>query len=391
MLLPKLTGNIWTHKTVVDYTQLLNAQANFSQQANVVGVTNLSGTNYYTIAPNNSWSVGAGTFIVQFTPTAVSSTTLTIGSSIYFTVPGSNADNFFTGSTITVMTGAGVGETAVIIGYNGTTRVLTLNKTLATLPTTSDNINIYGGVNQVGFLNGVGVQVKSGTDIGQDGIIATSSSPDANGNVTVTFSPDFSPVLDTTSVLTFAQYYPWKDVLLFGIPANHVIIGTKIVTLSSFNAGNLGGTPNSVFVFIGDSGVFPANPSSTETVLVTNLNSTYGMSNLTIPTGAGDSYEYGSFRWFTISGPGTATYPYGRTSNQLGSPATTYGSYCVPTRLDARDITARFCILDYQDWQYTSPGNDFAQYNQAKFESEWNFNANVVSGTVEITVQYMSL
>jgi len=75
----------------------------------------------------------------------------------------------------------------------------------------------------------------------------------------------------------------------------------------------------------------------------------------------------------------------------LGSPSSTLGSYCVPTRLDARDITARFCILDYLDWQFTSPGNDFAAHNQARFESEWNFNNNVTSGTVEISVQYMSI
>jgi hypothetical protein len=292
MLLPKLTGNIWTHKTIVDYTQLLVSSANFTWTANVVTVPAIQRTYYLSSAPNI------------------------------------NISNM----SVQVTSGTGLGESTTVQSYNGTTLVV---------------------------------------------------------------SPDFSPIQpDTSSVLTFTQYNPWCDITLFGIPANHIIVGVKIVTLASFAAGTLIGNPsypNSVFVFIGDSSVFPANPTSTEQTLVSNLNNTYGMSNLTIPNGNNDTYGYGSFRWFTLSGPGTTTYPYGRTSNQLGSPSTTYGSYCLPTRLDARDITARFCILDYQDWMYGVPGNDFAQQNQANFESEWNFNSNVTSGQVEITVQYMSI
>jgi hypothetical protein len=293
MLLPTLKGTIWTHKTVVNSSQLLSGSPDFTFTSTVDGAQFHNATNL----------------------------TLTTSST-----------NDLTGMTATVIAGTGLGETAVV----------------------------------------------------------QSASPNLKNIVFV--SPGFTPTVPNgTSTIQFTQYNPYKDIMLFGIPANHIIVGVKIVTLTSFAAGNLGGTPNSVFVFVGDSSVFPASPSSTETVLVNNLNDTYGMSNLTIPTGSGDSYQYGSFRWFTFSGPGNTTYPFNRVSNQLGSPSSTYGSYCIPKRLDARDIVARFCILDYQDWQYSYPGNDFAATNQAKFESEWNFNTNVTAGSVEITVQYMSL
>jgi hypothetical protein len=291
MLLPTLKGNIWTHKAVIDYTQLFSAQADFSFTANV---TSASSHTAFHISPTSTTNMSA--------------------------------------MTATITSGTGLGETATVQSY---------------VPNTN--------------------------------------------NVTLV-SPGFQPTSpDATSVVEFTQYNSYKDIMLFGIPANHIIVGVKIVTLSSFSAGSLDGNPNSVFVFVGDSSAFPINPTSTEQTLVNNLNNTYGMSNLTIPSGSGDSYQYGSFRWFTFSGPGTTTYPYSRTSNQLGSPSSTLGSYCVPTRLDARDITARFCILDYQDWVATYPGNDFAAHNQARLESEWNFNNNVTSGQVEITVQYMSL
>lgn len=380
MLLPTLRGNIWTHKTVVDYSQLLSAGADYGFEA------------FVTV----------------------------VGSSGHYTVGNVTAGTNMVGMTATVITGLASFETSTV----------------------------------------------------------TAAVPLDNGTVQITVSPDFSTIRPSVSdLIVFVQYFPWKDVLLFGIPANHIVVGTKIVTLSSFSAGSLDSIPNSVFAFVGDSSVLPAfsgefivqfqpdadTPSTSTTVvfnpniyivipgshangyfvgdtavcrgqtriitayngttrvatinspwvgfvptiadivniygptntdgaiLVNNLNNTYGMSNLTIPSGSGDSYQYGSFRWFTFSGPGTTTYPYNRTSNQLGTPTSTYGSYCIPSRLDARDITARFCILDYTNWQFTSPGNDFATRNQALFNSKWNFNSNVTSGQVEITVQYMSL
>lgn len=274
-MLQTITGNIWTHKVVVDFTQLQTGSPDIVLNESIT--TNSGGGNYHIS-----------------TPTPIN----------------------LTGMTATVITGTGIGETATVDSYTPNTSV-------------------------------------------------------------IHFSPDFSPTtLDTTSVIQFTRYNSYRDIFLFGIPANHIIVSTKLTTLISFNAGMLMSDQNSVYVFIGDGDMFPT-PINAHDTLVTSIYGTYGVSNLTIPTGSGDSYEYGTFRWFTVSAPGDVTYA----RNPLpGNPTT--GSYCVPHRLDARDLFCRFCIFDVTD-------NSYLSSNVPGMNLNWNFNSNVTSGTVEIAVQYM--
>ena len=284
-MLQTLTGNIWTHKTVVDYSQLLSIGPNVTLNENIT--TNSGGGNYHIS-----------------TPTPINLTGMT---------------------AVCISGGSHVGETAVVSAYTPNTSV-------------------------------------------------------------IAFSPDFSPTLDTTCVIQFQQWHSYSDIFLFGIPANHIIVGTKITTLTSFNAGTevSSGQPNRVFVVIGESNLFPV-PINGGDLICTSIHSTYGISNLTVPVGTDNTYEYGSFRWFTTSAPGTATYARNALPpGTVGSPLTT-GSYCAPTRLEARDIIARFCILDWED------NSDQLSQNVLKLESEWNFNSNVTAGTVEIAVQYMAI
>ena len=189
------------------------------------------------------------------------------------------------------------------------------------------------------------------------------------------FSPDFSVPLDNTSVIRFTSYHSYKDVMLMGLPANHNILGVKISTISSFVFDTAG---YSMWVYLGNSNVF-TTPTNYGDALVNNLSKTYGMANLTIPSGSGDSYEYGSFRWFTFSAPGGPTY----SRNPLpGNP--TIGSYCLPQRLDAHDVVARFCILNDTT---TTPAHpvllDPVTDNMAM--------SNATAGDVEITIQYTAL
>ena len=145
------------------------------------------------------------------------------------------------------------------------------------------------------------------------------------------------------SVIDFTSLGFYQDFTLFGLPANHMILGVKLVTLVSFDPG----AGNTVKLYIGNPNVFPASPTVT---YVTNVINAYGVSDLTIPSGSGDSYQYGSFRWFSLATPG---------SNSTISPA-----YCLPQRTDAHDLVARFVI---------SGGASMSQ---------------ILSGSVEITIQY---
>ena len=127
----------------------------------------------------------------------------------------------------------------------------------------------------------------------------------------------------TNSIANFTSGAVYQDFTLFGLPAKHMIQAVKVTVLVNFQAPGL----TSAVVYIGHPGVFPASPTST---FVTNIHDCYGYGNLQIPSGSGDSYEYGSFRWFTISSPG---------STNTISPA-----YCLPKRTDAHDVVARVVI-----------------------------------------------
>jgi len=145
------------------------------------------------------------------------------------------------------------------------------------------------------------------------------------------------------SITDFTNTAPYQDFMLFGIPANHMILGVKVTVLVNFDAAN----SNTAMLYVGNSSVFPANPTST---FVTNVHDCYGVGNLTIPSGSDATYEYGSFRWFTVSTPG---------STNTISPA-----YCLPKRMDAHDIIARVVVTG---------GNNVSQ---------------MLAGMVDITVQY---
>jgi hypothetical protein len=125
------------------------------------------------------------------------------------------------------------------------------------------------------------------------------------------------------SIADFTANAVYQDFILFGLPAKHMIQAVKATVLVNFSAPGL----SSAVLYIGHPGVFPANPTVT---FVTNVHDCYGYGNLLIPTGSDDSYEYGSFRWFTISSPG---------STNTISPA-----YCLPQRTDAHDVIARVVI-----------------------------------------------
>ena len=276
-MLQTITGNIWTHKVVVDFTQLQTGSPDIVLNESIT--TNSGGGNYHIS-----------------TPTPIN----------------------LTGMTATVISGAGFGQTATVGSYTPNASV------------------IY-------------------------------------------FHPDFSPTaLDTTSVIQFTRYNSYKDIFLFGLPANHIIVSTKLTTLVTFNAGMLDTNQNSVYAFIGDGAMFPV-PINAHDTLVTSIHGTYGVSNLTIPTGSDATYEYGTFRWFTVSAPGDVTYA----RNPLpGNPTT--GAYCVPSRIDARDLFCRFCILDVND-------NTYLASDVPGLNLNWNFNSNVTSGVVELAVQYMAI
>lgn len=127
----------------------------------------------------------------------------------------------------------------------------------------------------------------------------------------------------TNSIEHFTDNATYQDFTILGIPAGHIVTGVKVTVLVNFVATNL----STAVIYIGHPGVFPASPT---TNYVTNVSECYGYANMVIPSGSGDSYQYGSFRWFSFSSPG---------STDTISPA-----YCLPQRLDAHDIQARVVV-----------------------------------------------
>lgn len=224
-------------------------------------------------------------------------------------------------------------------------------------------------------LTGMTATVIAGTGIGHTAVVSSyipESTTETDTNLTrkIAFLPDFSPRLDTTSIIQFTMYYSYRDIMLFGIPANHIITGVKVSVLSSFLAGSIGSNPNSVWVYISNYRPLLL-PLSYGQSLITDVTETYGMGNLTIPAGTGDAYEYGSFNWFTFSAPGSTTF-----ARNPSYSSSTLGSYCLPQRLDAHDIFARFCIIPYG----YSPGSP-SLLNNVPIN-------NLTDGSVELSVQY---
>ena len=115
------------------------------------------------------------------------------------------------------------------------------------------------------------------------------------------------------------------------------------------------------------------NITTNITHLISNINNCYGTNMLTIPVGSGDSYEYGSFRWFSLSAPGGATFI---RNNLPGNP--TPGAYCYPQRLDAHDVMARFVLMN--------PSN--ASTVAVPLVDLSVPLSTLITGTLEVAVQY---
>lgn len=342
------------------------------------------------------------------------------------TTPLLNIPDYYRGCVAFVLEGQGKGTSGIIIGYNPAGGISSFNVEFVVQPDTPypefpwvDNtsiialfrpmIGVGGTVNQVieglttfnfvdensswgsshggidtaslstvdNFYTGMDLRVISGTGTGNTNTVS------GYQGSTNTFTVTNPWVLDETSVVSLTEYNSFTDIFIVGIPANHIIVDTKITTLTTFNAGlDSSGNQNRVFVVIGDSSILPATPTTEETVICSNINGSYGIGNLTIPVGTDETYDYGSFRWFTTSAPGTSTYARNALPPGTISSPTTVGSYCVPTRLDARDITARFCILN-------EGANTDLSNNIINLETGLNFNTNVTSGVAEIAIQYM--
>jgi len=124
-----------------------------------------------------------------------------------------------------------------------------------------------------------------------------------------------------------------------------MILCVKIVTLENFDAG----TTNNVVVYVSE----PSNLPVSGSPFVTNVNNCYGRGLLTVPLGSDDTYEYGSFRWFSLATPGSNI-----NINQ---------ALCLPQRTDAHDVMLRATVMG---------GPNISQ---------------VVGGVVEITTQYMAI
>ena len=323
-------------------------------------------------------------------------------------------DGIYVGAVVYAESGAARGTANIITEYNPTTQIFTVQNSwtldansvisifrpfmTATTPVsstvgTSNSFVFTGTVTSMSGpvtlsanadnYNGYGLRVLSGKGAGlTNSVVGYSGS---TGNPTYTFTTQNPWSVDTTSVIAVDSYSSFKDIALFGLPANHMILAVKIEILSSFTAGNYQGYPNSVYVFVTNSNNL-LSPEAGDDKLLTDVRKTYGMANLTVPAGNGDAYEYGSFHWFTLSAPGTQTYTRRNNTGVAGTGNPTTGSLCLPQRLDAHDVIARFCILDYQD------NSDLSDVSKGpEMETEWNFNSNVTTGSVEITVQYTSV
>ena len=184
-------------------------------------------------------------------------------------------------------------------------------------------------------------------------------------------------VVDVSQFVTTTTH-SYLDMLVCGIPANHIIVSIKVEVLTNFYAAG-----NSVYVYVTEPDVLTAPINNTTShPLLTGVSDTYGMALLTIPSGSGSSYEYGTFRWFSMSSPGTSTFAkYGLAGNP------TNGSLCIPKRFDAHDVMARFCIMVGTGM----PGSPVTAYTTIAGTVTPLALSTVNTGQCEITVQYMSV
>jgi hypothetical protein len=162
----------------------------------------------------------------------------------------------------------------------------------------------------------------------------------------------------TASLTPFNASVFYQDFMLFGMPANHLIVGVKIVTLVSFVAGaNI-----STHVYLGTPVSLPASPQPG----AVDTSNFFGQANLSpllnSPSNPDSTYNYGSFRWFMVAAPGSVVNRTNRSNSK-----------CLPVSFGAQDIVARFFV------QNSDVNAAVPTINQ------------IGSGSVEITVQYMAI
>lgn len=126
------------------------------------------------------------------------------------------------------------------------------------------------------------------------------------------------------SHLDFTSNTFYQDYTLLSIPANHMVLGVKISLLVNFDVG-AGIVAN---MYVGNQSVIIPSPVSPN--YVTNVNDCFGKLTLTVPNGIDPTYQYGSFRWFNFSSPGS--------TNAIST------AYCVPKTTAAQDIIARIVV-----------------------------------------------
>lgn len=151
------------------------------------------------------------------------------------------------------------------------------------------------------------------------------------------------------SIVHFTADAFHQDFVLFGLPANHMILGVKIVVIENFEPG-LG---NNLVLYVGEPNVFPVPDGSPSGNFVTNVADCYGVHTIKVPAGADATYQYGSFRWFSLSAPGSNVS----------------SARCLPRRTDAHDVIARVVVS----------GN-----NSPRIDT-------ISTGVVEITTQYIAI
>lgn len=151
----------------------------------------------------------------------------------------------------------------------------------------------------------------------------------------------------------------YQDFTVVGLPANHMIVGVKIVTLVSFVAGSDVDT----HVYLGASSTVGTPNTGAGTLNVTTANLFGHLSLaplLNSPSSPDSSYSYGSFRWFMVAAPGSVVNRSGYSDSK-----------CLPVTFSAHDIVARFTV--------TNSGGSVPAINQ------------ITSGSVEITIQYSAI
>ncbi len=109
-------------------------------------------------------SLGAGVVVFSGTLSAATSNTATLGSGSAIT------DDFYSGATLVITAGQGVGQSRRIVNYTALTRVCSLDRAWAITPTSGSTFEIIAGVGGINAVEGSIVSATSTTVvIGNEG------------------------------------------------------------------------------------------------------------------------------------------------------------------------------------------------------------------------------